>query len=132
MSHTNGLILSELRSVGITPSKSKEWYESSVQCWLWSYLGDLGIWNINPACHCHESWVQQTAYSFQKYAKEIWENSKGSYVNISTRNKGWLDTPITFPAVIECECMDESGIIDDVVQVLLILILLCKSNADGF
>ena len=111
MSHTNGLILSELRDVGITPLKA-DCYESDVQCWLWSYLGDLGIWNGNPHCHCHNSWVQETAFSFQKYAKDIWEKSKSSYKTILTKNKVWLDTSITFPAAIECECMDESGIAD--------------------
>ena len=59
MSHTNGFILSELRGIGITPSKA-QCYELDVQCWLWSYLGDLSIWNLNPHCHCHDSWVEET------------------------------------------------------------------------
>ena len=105
MSHTNDLILSELRdkSVRSTPSRSNQWYELDVQCWLWFYLGELGIWNFNPHCHCQDSWVEETAFSFQKYAKDIWEKTGRSYRNIQQRHKAWLDTPMgdrTFENVI--------------------------------
>ena len=123
MSHTNDLILSELRGIGSTPSKSNQNYESDVQGWLWSYLGDLGIWNHNPFCHCHNSWVEQTAFSFQKYAKDIWGKSNSSYVNVKSKNKVWLDTPVIFPDVVECACMDESGIADVEVIIQCFLIV---------
>ena len=113
MSHTNDLIFSELRESGITPKN--ELYEQFVQDWLLFYLGDLGIWNSNPQCHCHDSWVEATAFSFQKYAKKIWT---GSYVNVRSKNKVWFEKSIEFPVPIECACMDhtmdESGIVDDV------------------
>ena len=124
MSHTNDLILSDLRENGITPSKSNDLYQEEVQSWLWFHLGELLIWNCDPNCHCHDSWVQKTSYSFEQYAKDIWAASKGSYRNIQVKNKVWLGTPIKFPDIVECECMDESGFADHVVEVKLIRIFL--------
>ena len=124
MSHTNDLILSDLREIRITPSKSNDSYQEDVQNWLLCHLELLGIWNGNPGCHCHDSWVQETSFSFEKYAKDIWAASKGSYRNIQVKNKVWLGTPIKFPDIVQCECMDESGFADDVVEVKLICILL--------
>ena len=102
MSHTNGRILSDLRESGSTPSASNTLYEINVQDWCWSELGDLGIWNFKPECHCLDSWVQDFSFRFKEYAKKIW---KGSFVNLKSAHKEWFNTEIKFPEIIACPCL---------------------------
>ena len=105
MSFTNDSILSDLRTSKSTPSSNNSTYELDVQNWLWSQLGARGQWNFSENCHCFDDWVYGKSSAFSKYAKDIWSKTKGSYRNIQTRNKSWLETPIEFP-IDECSCVE--------------------------
>ena len=104
--HTNGRLLSDLRDSGSTPSASNSLYEGNVQDWCWWELGELGIWNGKPKCHCLDSWVQDFSFRFKEYAKKIW---KGSFHNLKSANKVWFEKPIEFPQPVECKCADDEN-----------------------
>ena len=112
----NRHIFVDLCDMKSTPSASNDLYVLDVQDWCWKSLGEKGIWNFNAKCRCYDEWVHKISYNFTKYAKKVWKASAKTLLSGSS-NKVWLDTAIEFPDKLECPCLDQNGIVEDVVQV---------------
>ena len=87
--------MEDLRSFGITPSRTNSTYQLDVRIWLWQEI----ILELDLPMYCRsvDDWVEKFSVKFTDEAKRIWEITKGTYRTVLKKFKNFVEKTVEFP-----------------------------------